>query len=105
ETRKLTVATLTAILGLGPDEALALRDKLTTNAKYLILRHGIDRVVSDRVESAIADRTVAGLSLEPVPERVYPQAGGGPHSSLAAHPLGFVNPGRGGPDGGAEGNQ
>ena len=91
ETRKLTVATLTAILGLGPDEAIALRDKLNTNAKYLILRHGIDRVVSDRIESAIADRTVAGLSLEPEPERVYPQAGGGPHSSLAAHLLGFVN--------------
>jgi len=34
---------------------------------------------------------VFGLSLEPEPERVYPQAGGGPGSSLAAHLIGFVN--------------
>ena len=32
-----------------------------------------------------------GLSLESEPARVYPQTGGGPHSSLAAHLLGFVN--------------
>ena len=31
------------------------------------------------------------MSLESEPERVYPQAGGGPDSTLAAHMLGFVN--------------
>jgi cell division protein FtsI/penicillin-binding protein 2 len=31
------------------------------------------------------------LSLEPEPERVYPQGGGGKDTSLAAHLLGFVN--------------
>ena len=91
ESRRQTVATLTTILGLAPDEAIALRDKLASNSKYLILRHGLERAVADRIRSAISDRTVAGLSLEPEPERVYPQAGGGPHSSLAAHLLGFVN--------------
>jgi cell division protein FtsI/penicillin-binding protein 2 len=91
ETRRQTVATLTTILGLSPDDAIALRDKLATNSKYLILRHGLERSVADRIRSAISDRTVAGLSLEPEPERVYPQSGGGPHSSLAAHLLGFVN--------------
>ena len=34
---------------------------------------------------------MSALSLEPEPERVYPQVGGGPGSSLAAHLLGFVN--------------
>ena len=29
--------------------------------------------------------------LEPEPVRVYPQAGGGPDTTLAAHLLGFVN--------------
>src|SRR6478672_3420935 len=91
ESRRQTVATLTTILGLAPDEAIALRDKLATNSKYLILRHGLERAVADRIRGAMSDRTVAGLSLEPEPERVYPQAGGGPHSSLAAHLLGFVN--------------
>ena len=37
------------------------------------------------------DEQVVGISLEPEPERVYPQAGGGPDSTLAAHLLGFVN--------------
>ncbi|MFL5643598.1 MAG: peptidoglycan D,D-transpeptidase FtsI family protein [Chloroflexota bacterium] len=91
ETRRQTVATLTGILGLDADEAIALRDKLATNSKYLIVRHGLDRITADRIRAALSDRTAAGLSLEPEPERVYPQAGGGPHSSLAAHLLGFVN--------------
>ena len=91
ETRRQTVATLTAILQLEPDEAIALRDKLATKAKYVVLRHGLERLVADRIRSAIADHTASELSLEPEPERVYPQAGGGPHSSLAAHLLGFVN--------------
>src|SRR3954447_7133862 len=91
DTRRQTVATLTGILGLDPDEAIALRDKLATNSKYLILRHGLDRVTADRIRAALSDRTAAGLSLEPEPQRVYPQAGGGPHSTLAAQLLGFVN--------------
>src|SRR6187402_2547790 len=91
ETRRQTVATLTTILGLTPDEALALRDRLSTNSKYVVLRHGLERVTADRIRSAIDDHTVFGMSLESEPERVYPQSGGGPHSSLAAHLLGFVN--------------
>jgi len=31
------------------------------------------------------------MTLEPTPLRVYPQAGGAPHTSLAAQLLGFVN--------------
>jgi cell division protein FtsI/penicillin-binding protein 2 len=39
----------------------------------------------------MADGRVEQVSLEPEPARVYPQAGGGPDSTLAAHLLGFVN--------------
>lgn len=91
ETRRQTVTTLTTILQLAPDEAIALRDKLATKSKYVILRHGLERLVADRIRTAIAGHTVFGLSLESEPERVYPQTGGGPHSTLAAHLLGFVN--------------
>src|SRR6478609_5366176 len=89
--RKTTVATLTQILGLDPAAAITLRDTLSGSAKYVILRHGLDRTVADQVRAAIADKKAWALSMEPEPERVYPQAGGGPGSSLAAHLLGFVN--------------
>jgi len=91
EQRKTTVATLTEILGLDPAAAMTLRDTLSGSAKYVILRHGLDRVVADQVRAAIANKSASALSLEPEPERVYPQVGGGPGSSLAAHLLGFVN--------------
>ena len=89
--RRSTVAALAPILGLDDMGAVALRDKLTGNAKYVILRHGIERQMGDQIRAAIAARTAFAMSLEPEPERVYPQLGGGPGSSLAAHLLGFVN--------------
>ena len=89
--RRSTVAALAPILGLDDMGAVALRDKLTGNAKYVILRHGIERQMGDQIRAAIAAKTAFAISLEPEPERVYPQLGGGPGSSLAAHLLGFVN--------------
>jgi cell division protein FtsI/penicillin-binding protein 2 len=91
EQRRTTVATLAPILGLDDAGAVALRDKLTGTAKYVILRHGIERQMGDQIRAAIAAKTAFAISLEPEPERVYPQVGGGPGSSLAAHLLGFVN--------------
>jgi cell division protein FtsI/penicillin-binding protein 2 len=91
ERRRATVAELARILGLDDAAAVALRDRLTSDAKYLIVRHGLDRAQADQVRAAIDAKTVFGLSLEPEPERVYPQLGGGPGSTLAAHLLGFVN--------------
>jgi cell division protein FtsI/penicillin-binding protein 2 len=91
DTRRTTVATLTSILGLSSDDANALSDTLSSNSKYLILRHGLDRTVADEIRAAVDTKQAFALSLEPEPERVYPQAGGGPHSTLAAHLLGFVN--------------
>ncbi|OGO58856.1 MAG: hypothetical protein A2Z32_11825, partial [Chloroflexi bacterium RBG_16_69_14] len=91
ERRRATVAELTSILGLDGAAAVALRDRLASDAKYLILRYGLERAVADRIRAAIDAGRVFGLSLEPEPERVYPQVGGGPDSTLAAHLLGFVN--------------
>jgi cell division protein FtsI/penicillin-binding protein 2 len=89
--RKATVTALATILGLDPAAAVDLRDKLTGTSKYVILRHGLDRDTGDRIRAAIAAGDVFTLALEPEPVRVYPQVGGGPGSSLAAHLLGFVN--------------
>ncbi len=56
-------------------DATALRDKLTGDAKYVILRHGLERQVADRIRAAIAAKRPSASSLEPEPERVYPQVG------------------------------
>ena len=89
--RRQTVAELTRILGLNDVDSIALRDRLTSDSKYLILRYGLERAVADQIRAALVDQHVFGLTLEPEPERVYPQVGGGPGSTLAAHLLGFVN--------------
>jgi cell division protein FtsI/penicillin-binding protein 2 len=89
--RRATVAALTSVLGLSADDANALSDTLSSDSKYVILRHGLDRSVADQIRTAIDAKQAFALSLEPEPERVYPQVGGGPHSTLAAHLLGFVN--------------
>ena len=89
--RRQTVAELSRILGLDDADSIALRDKLTSDSKYLILRYGLERAVADQIRTALVDQHVFGLTLEPEPERVYPQVGGGPGSTLAAHLLGFVN--------------
>jgi cell division protein FtsI/penicillin-binding protein 2 len=91
EHRRATVAELAKILGLDDAATMALGDKLTGDARYVILRHGLDRTVADRIRAALDAKRAFGLTLEPEPERVYPQVGGGPGSSLAAHLLGFVN--------------
>src|SRR5689334_20206310 len=82
--RRATITALIPILGLTPDDQNALADTLSSNSKYVILRHGLDRSVADQIRAALAAKEAFALSLEPEPERVYPQAGGGPHSTLAA---------------------
>ncbi len=91
ERRRSTVLELSRILALDETESAALRDRMTGTARYVILRHGLDRTTADRIRSAIDAKRVFGLTLEPEPERVYPQVGGGPGSTLAAHLVGFVN--------------
>jgi cell division protein FtsI/penicillin-binding protein 2 len=89
--RRATVAELAQLLGLDEAAAIALRDELASKSRYLIIRHGIERQLADRIQTAIDAGRVYGLSLEPEPERVYPQTGGGRGTTLAAHLLGFVN--------------
>lgn len=91
DTRRATVAALVEILDLDEPARLALRDRLNGSARYVILQHGLDRDVADKIRVAIDAKRVSGLTLEPEQERVYPQGGGGPGSTLAAHLLGFVN--------------
>jgi cell division protein FtsI/penicillin-binding protein 2 len=49
--------------------------------------------MSDRIRALSTGKNpeLSGLILTPQPVRIYPQAGGGPNTTLAAHLLGFVN--------------
>jgi len=59
----------------------------------VILARNLEPATSDRIRALMAgDKPVLeGLILEPEQVRVYPQSGGGPDTTLAAHILGFVN--------------
>ena len=82
---------LVRLMALDPAGEVELRDKLASRKPYIILARGLDPKLGERIRLAARDKRIAGISLEPEPVRVYPQAGGGPGSSLAAHLLGFVN--------------
>ncbi|MDH4141254.1 MAG: penicillin-binding protein 2 [Chloroflexota bacterium] len=86
-----TADELEGILALDEAGAATLRERLDSDKAYVVLAHGIEPDVSERIRQASRAERIFGISLESEPERVYPQAGGGPDSSLAAHLLGFVN--------------
>jgi cell division protein FtsI (penicillin-binding protein 3) len=91
EQRRATVAELARLFELDDAATLALRESLASSSRYLIVRHGLDRTMADRIRAGLSNGRLFALSLEPEPERVYPQGGGGKDTTLAAHLLGFVN--------------
>ena len=91
EQRRATAAELARLFELDEVAELELREKLATSSRYLILRHGLDRTMADRIRAGLSNGRLYALSLEPEPQRVYPQGGGGKDTTLAAQLLGFVN--------------
>ncbi len=89
--RREVAAELISLLGLEGDDAKALTERMSSNRKYVVLAHGLDRETANRVREAAESKRVAAILLESEPLRVYPHEGGGPDSTLAAHLLGFVN--------------
>ncbi|HEV8697830.1 MAG TPA: penicillin-binding protein 2 [Candidatus Limnocylindrales bacterium] len=79
-----------------PDEINELREKLDSGKPYVIVARGIEPSVAERIRQGLRDKRLFNVALESEPERVYPQTGGGPDSTLAAHLLGFVNRDNGG---------
>lgn len=84
---------LVVLLGLDGEAAANLTARMTSDREYVVLARGLDAAMSDRIRAMSAgDHPVlSGLLLEAEQARLYPQAGGGPRTSLAAHLLGFVN--------------
>ena len=93
ERRAAVASRLVTILGLEGDAATELTTRMESEREYVVLARDLDPEISGqiRTESAGDNPTLAALLLEPEPVRVYPQPGGGPDTTLAAHVLGFVN--------------
>jgi cell division protein FtsI/penicillin-binding protein 2 len=78
-------------LGLTGDAETALRAAMQGHGYYVILAANVDPNIANEIAQAQALGDLPTITLEPAPVRVYPQAGGAPHTSLAAQMLGFVN--------------
>ncbi len=89
--RRDVATNLAGLLRLSADDSQALSDKLVAAKPYVILTHGLDEATADRIRGAIKGGTLPSISLQAEPVRIYPQAGAGSATSLAAHLLGFVN--------------
>ncbi len=91
--RAEVAAKLVELLGLDEEPAEKLTARMTSEKEYVVLARDLDPAISDRIRamSAGTDPELSGLILEPQQVRLYPQAGGGPDTTLAAHLLGFVN--------------
>ena len=90
--RRAAVAdALISILGLTSPATDDLIARLASDKKYVVLAHGLDTSTGDLIRDALKSKAIEGVALESEPVRVYPQAGGGPDSTLAAKLLGFVN--------------
>jgi stage V sporulation protein D (sporulation-specific penicillin-binding protein) len=93
-TRRAEVAAnLVELLGLTGEAAQNLTNRMTSEKEYTVLARNLEPETSDRIrELSHGDAPkLSGLLLEPEQVRLYPQSGGGPETSLAAHLLGFVN--------------
>jgi cell division protein FtsI/penicillin-binding protein 2 len=82
---------LTAQLTLDVAASGALAAKLDTGKPYLVIARDLLPEQSQAIEAAALEAGIGGISFESDSARSYPQAGGGPNSTLAAHLIGFVN--------------
>ena len=93
ERRAAVAARLVSILGLVGGAADELTARMLSERAYVVLARDLDPAISEQIrnESEGDNPRLSAVLLEPEPVRVYPQPGGGPRTTLAAHMLGFVN--------------
>jgi len=84
---------LVTLLGLTGDAADNVRSRMNSEKEYTVLARDLAPAISEQIRDLSAGKApeLAGLILEPQQLRLYPQPGGGPRTTLAAHLLGFVN--------------
>jgi len=89
--RAAMVSFLAEQLGLDPIASDDLRGKLATGKPYIVVARDISAEQAETIRAAAEAAGILGISFETEAVREYPQSGGGPNVSLAAHLLGFVN--------------
>ena len=91
--RAQVAASLVDVLGLEGEAADLLVARMTSDREYVVLARDLAPAASEAIRrmSTGENPALAGLILEPEQVRLYPQSGGGPRTTLAAHLLGFVN--------------
>src|SRR5512143_407050 len=89
--RARLTAFLTTQLGLDDTGAATIQAKLDTGRPYIILANDLPPERSQAIEAAASAAGIDGLTFESDSARSYPQVGGSPNSTLAAHLIGFVN--------------
>ena len=89
--RPTLAARLVTVLGLKGTAARDLTANVQAGAGYAVLDSELTPAQSDAVRAALADGTIAEVELIPRPQRVYPNPGGAPDTTLASQLLGFVN--------------
>jgi cell division protein FtsI/penicillin-binding protein 2 len=89
--RQALAAFLATELELDSVAAGELRTRLESGKPYVVLARDLPPERSQAILDAAVAQGIAGLSTESESARSYPQPGGGPDSSLAAHLIGFVN--------------
>ena len=82
---------LTGQLELDPDASEALALKLAEPKPYIVVARDLAPERSEAIGAAAEGAGITGITFESDASRSYPQAGGGPDSTLASHLLGFVN--------------
>lgn len=82
---------LVDFLDLSGDDAATLRKTLQQTGYYVLLATNVDAQTAQDLYTQQNLGQLSAITLEATPVRVYPQAGGAPHTSLAAQLLGFVN--------------
>jgi cell division protein FtsI (penicillin-binding protein 3) len=82
---------LTSQLELDEVGVADLEVKLASGRPYLVIAKDLLPEKSEAIESAAREAGIEKISFESDSARSYPQAGGGPNSTLAAHLIGFVN--------------
>jgi cell division protein FtsI/penicillin-binding protein 2 len=82
---------LAELLDLDAAGQAGLATRLASGRPYVVVARDVADETAGQLRAAIEAGRIWNVRLEATPARVYPQPGGGPEGSLAAHLLGFVN--------------
>ena len=88
--RERIAGQLSALVGLNGADRAALFDAFERADPYVIVARRLTEGQSAEVRRQLAAGELAGVGLEPVSSRFYPNPGGSPDTTLASQLIGFV---------------